>query len=159
MAELEQNYEQLKQAQQTLDVARAQMDKLAAKGDNVTIEDLVKVAGRLVARGLDPTAMASMLADAPQENNGLLAEWVKKQDVELTQREQHLKLVMRSTRFQLGMKGIGMVKAGMGMNALTGGGGAPPGPVGPAGPNALMPATTQVLPAPQDTLGQGGGNG
>lgn len=140
MNETSAGYEKLLQAEKTLGIARAGLDKLASMGENLSMEDLVSEAGKIVAAGVSPGAMANMLADAPQDNSQLLAEWVKRQDMELTQREQQLKLALSVQRQRMGVEGMKMVTQAQGAgnplmsgapaptdNALMGGGSAPAG--------------------------------
>lgn len=139
--QLEQNFDRGQQAKQTLGVAREGMDGLLALGENVTMKDLVKVGAKLVAEGLDPTAIASLLADAPQGNSLLLAEWIQQQDIELHQREAQLKFVNRSLGYQLGVAGMKMVARGA--SAAAGSlGGAEPSAV----PTGSLPAAPLVAP-------------
>lgn len=129
--ELSAGYDKLQQAAGTINVAREMMDRLVALGDNVSFEDIMDAASRLVAQGLDPTNMAGMLAEASQtggENGKLLAEWVKQKDADLQQREAQLEQVTSQMRHQMVLTGMGMLKGAQGA-----------GQAPAATPNALMP--------------------
>lgn len=115
--EMEAAFEQAQEAARKLSIARSGMDKLTSMGENVSMKDLVKLGGKLVAGGLDSTSVASLLADAPQDNSSLLAEWVKQQDIQLHQREAELKLQTRDLRFHMGLTGMGMVSQGLSAQA------------------------------------------
>jgi hypothetical protein len=136
--EMETSFDQAQEAAKKLAIARAGMDKLTAMGENVSMKDLVKLGGKLVAAGLESLAVASMLADAPQENPKLLAEWIQKQDIDLHQREAQLKLQTRDLRFHMGLAGMGLISQGL---ASQGGGLAPGG-----APQDEAPAPTQTNP-------------
>lgn len=110
-------YEKLQGAEQMLGLARESLDDLVGMGQNVTMEDLVVAAGKLVGAGLTPGAMAAMLADAPQDNPEMLAEWLAQRDVEITQREAQLKLALRVQRQRMGVAGLGMIEQAKGAAA------------------------------------------
>lgn len=94
-------YAKLQTAFQTLDAVRKGMDKLSALADTVTPEDVVREASILVAKGLTPTAVATLLSEMP-ETPEQLAQWVSQQDAQVTQREQQLAAVTRQMRQRLG---------------------------------------------------------
>lgn len=143
--EMESNYEKAMQAEQKLSIARASMDKLSAMGENVSMQDLVKAGGRLVAAGLDATSVAGMLADAgamANDNPKLLAEWVQQQDVGLHQREAELKLSTRDLRYHMGLTGMQMITKGMGQMG---------GPMSVSGEGAHPQAPTSNPLLPQES--------
>lgn len=60
-----------------LDKIRKGLERLADKQDMVTMDDVIDEAGKLVTHGIDPMALAGLLADAPQEGGGeALGGWV-----------------------------------------------------------------------------------
>lgn len=89
----------LGEADQTLQKTRGELAKLASMGDAVTPEDVIKGAGALVAHGLSPIAMASLLADMP-EGGVALQGWVQQHLQGLEQREQQLSQVQGQVRHQ-----------------------------------------------------------
>lgn len=137
--ELEANYSKAMAAEQMLGVARSQLDKLAALGANVSMDDLVKSGAKLVAGGLDPTAVASMLADAPSGSSELLAEWVTQQDLMLHQREAQLKLATRDLKYHMGIAGMHMLAQGTAQSA---------GALGPQGALTAPSAPSSALGGP-----------
>lgn len=145
--QLEAQFEQAQQAEAMLRIAREGLDGLVKKGDTVSMEDLVTVGGRLVANGLDSTQIASMLADAPQDNPQLLAEWIQQQDIELHQREAHLQLATRDLRYHMGMAGMGMIMQGASQTA------------GALAPSDEGPGPAAPTPSPSNPLLPGGPNG
>lgn len=75
-----------------VDLIRKGLEKLGDKQDMVTMEDIIKEAGTLVSHGIDPIAMAGVLADAPQEGGGeALGGWVQSHAQTAMQAEQQLK--------------------------------------------------------------------
>lgn len=116
-------YQKLAQARKLLDSVREQMDELAKMGDVVTTEDVVKAAGKLVAEGLTPVAMASLLADMPADGPAL-AGWVAKHDQEVNQREAQLAPVLKLARHEMGTAALRTIAA----HSLIHGAGASPNP-------------------------------
>lgn len=94
-------YAKLQSADATLKVVRKALDGLVELADTVTPEDVVKAAGSIVSHGLDPMAMANLLADMP-DNSQALQDWVKQHDMETTQREQQLAAATHAVRHQMG---------------------------------------------------------
>lgn len=130
----------LGEAAKTLEKVRGVLGKLASQGDAVTAEDVIEGAGQLVAHGLSPMAMASLLADMP-EGGQALQGWVQEHLQGLQQREQQLQQVQGQVRHQqsqaalhlLARDHVGAAQSAMGgvpspgpANDLTPGPGAPP---------------------------------
>lgn len=105
LTQLNSHYDKLGEAQAKLKVAREGMDALVAMGDSVGLPDVVKVAGRLVAEGLDPGAMASLLADAPEKTE-FLVQWLQEQDKQIAQREEDVARTQLVVRHQMGVEGL-----------------------------------------------------
>lgn len=88
---------------------RMEMDELASKGDTVTHEDIMGVAGRLVGNGVPAKEMALLLAGMPASVGQALAGWVSQHDELLAQQEVLVNKMQRLTRFDLAqasLKGI-----------------------------------------------------
>jgi len=123
-------YDKLKRARQTLDVARSGLEHLTELGDMVSPEDVIKEAGKLVAHGLAPQAMAGLLADIPTGGGLQLAEWVKEHLEGVSQREAQLQPVLDTFRHRMGVQALmGLKAAGLqrgGALGLQGGGGIAP---------------------------------
>lgn len=132
LEQLSSHYDKLTDAKKKLDIAREGMDGLVKMGDTVDIPAVVKVAGRLVAEGLDPAAMAALLAEMPEKPE-LLVEWIQQHDQQLVQREEDLGKMQMVVRHQLGVEGL---------RALMSPGVEPPpeAPV-PSGPSMMLPST------------------
>lgn len=74
-----------------LDLIRKGLERLSDKQDMVTLDDIIHEAGQLVSHGIDPVAMAGVLADAPQEGGGeALGGWVASHAQNAAQAEQGL---------------------------------------------------------------------
>lgn len=104
-AGLENQYAALGKAKQTLSKVRVELDALTKLGDLVTHEDVVKSAGMLVASGLEPKALASLLADMPPEGQAL-QNWVKQHDEAVRVREAQAEQVHNQIRGQLGQEAM-----------------------------------------------------
>lgn len=113
------------------DRARIALAALAAMGDQVTQEDVVKEAGGLVAKGEDPLVLAGLLSDMPEKGEALAA-WVADHAQKAAQTEAQIAQAHEMAKHQLGVNALHVLQA-------HGGGaspGASPGPSTP-GPSAL----------------------
>jgi hypothetical protein len=126
-----------------LELTRKEMDSLAALGEAVTSEDVIKGAAGLVAAGGDPKALAAMMAGDPASgtppmpsDGAQLAAWVKQQDQFVRQKEAQFAQVVQQTRHQQGVTGLQLLAAHH-HNEANGGTPAS-GPSAP--PNPLIPA-------------------
>lgn len=119
---------------------RQELDKLTGMGDVVTGEDVIEGAGRIVAKGGDPLAMAGVLADMPSEGgSAALAGWIAQHDMAAKQHEAMLQAANEVARHQLGVSSLHMIAAHS-MNPQSQ---APS--LAPAAPqNQLSPPTTPV---------------
>lgn len=95
-------FAKMKQACQTLDKVRKELDHLVALGDTVTQEDVVKAGSGLVAAGLGAAAVAGILADMPDGGEALQG-WVVQHDQETQQREAQAQRALAITRHELGL--------------------------------------------------------
>jgi len=114
-------YQKASEAQAMLDKVRLQMDSLAKLGDSVTPEDVIKSAGELVAAGLEPNAMASLLADMPT-NSEALQSWIAQHDQQVTQREQQLDQVHGAIQHQMGATGMRLLMQNKAHEMMAGAG-------------------------------------
>ena len=74
-----------------LDLMRKSLERLSDKQDMVQLDDIIEEAGKLVSHGIDPVALAGILADAPQEGGGeALGGWVAGHAQSAMQAEQNL---------------------------------------------------------------------
>lgn len=96
-------YEQLQNAQKTLEMVRRELSTLEALGDMVTPEDVIKGAGKLVAGGLSPRAMSGLLADMPHSGGVALQGWLSQHSEQLAQREAQLEPMMAVARHVIGV--------------------------------------------------------
>lgn len=115
--------------------ARQQFDHLMALGDLVEEDDLVSAAGRVIAAGGDPIAIASLLADAPQGSSQALSQWIGQQDQQFKAKEQQLAAAQAVIRHQAGLAALRLL-AGHSFGQTQ----APESPA--AGPNPMMPSGT-----------------
>lgn len=125
LEQLNSHYDKLSEADSKLKIARSGIDSLVKMGDTVSVEDVVKVAGKLVAKGLDPGAMASLLSEMPEKTE-LLVAWLEQHDKQLASREADLERVQLVVRHQLGVEGLRTLMQGgdQGQELSAG----PPGP-------------------------------
>lgn len=138
-------YAKLQKADVTLKKVREQLAGLADQGDAVTQEDVVDAAGKLVAHGLGPMPMASLLADMSPDGQALQT-WVQQHLVGLTQRESQLAAASAQVRHQLGQSAMHLLAAqhvglerGVPMGPSANGPGLGASPMPAATPNALAP--------------------
>lgn len=140
-------FEKLAGARTMLDKARAELTSLTKLGDLVTQEDVIKGAGKLVAAGLSPMAVAKLLSDMPEKGAELTA-WLTQHAAGLAAREQQLDPVLAQGRHALG---VAAMKTLVGHHIQQTG----PSPAPAAsGSNPLLPSSTlveQPTAAPQGT--------
>lgn len=135
----------LSQAGAMLDQARQQLTSLTRLGDMVTSEDVIKAAGRLVAAGLSPMAMAKLLSDMPSEGPQL-QNWLGEHVAQISQREAQLAPVLAAARHDLG---VSAMRSLMGHSAGLPEQGSPGASLGPAsaGPAGGLGFTVAAGPA------------
>lgn len=140
-------FDKLAEARRTLDAARAELTSLTKLGDLVTPEDVIKGAGKLVAGGLSPMALAKLLSDMPEKGEELQA-WLIGHVQGLEQREAQLEPVLGAARHQLGVAAmralIGHSVAGGQQPALAGPALAGPQQQPSAAPNPLQGAPSNA---------------
>lgn len=98
-------YQKLQKADETLQRVRKIVDKLGALGDLVAEDDVLEAASDLVGVGLTSSAVAGMLADVPQNAEGI-QQWVQGQEAQVGQREAQLEHVMKLARHELALTGL-----------------------------------------------------
>ena len=128
-------FEKLAESRSMLDKARAELTSLSKLGDLVTQEDVIKGAGKLVAAGLSPMAVAKLLSDMPEKGTELNA-WLTQHATGLAERETQLAPVLEAARHQLG---VAAMKTLVGHH--IGGAGAAVATADAAPSNPLMPST------------------
>lgn len=79
---------------------RRSLDKLAAFGDTVTMDDLVEAAGDMVAAGIPAIQVASSLAEAPEQPAQLQA-WVQEKLQQLAPKEEQMRQVKAEAGYGL----------------------------------------------------------
>lgn len=105
-------YQSTGKALKQLDVIRKGLEHLSDKQDVVTMEDVVEEAGKLVAHGIDPVALAGVLADAPQEGGGeALGGWVASHAQTAMAAEQQLIFQHNLAKHNMGVSGLHMLMA------------------------------------------------
>lgn len=157
-------YKQTGQALKKLDVIRKSLDRLGGKQDLVTMDDIVDEAGKLVGHGIDPMALAGMLADAPQEGGGeALGGWVATQAQTAMAGEAQMLVQHNLAQHAMGVSAMHMLMAHHNAQMMF----------GPAAPPIGKSAATDQggddmelggqprngLSVPQSTPGSGLGNG
>lgn len=93
-----------------LDHVRKSLERLADKGDMVTQEHVIDEAGKLVGHGVEPMALAGLLADMPQEGGGeALGGWVQGHAIAAAQGEQQLLVAHNVARHEMGVAAMHML--------------------------------------------------
>jgi hypothetical protein len=116
-------FEQTSKAVAQMDHVRKGLEKLSDRGDMVTPEDVIGEASKLVAHGIDPMALATILADMPQEGGGeALGGWVTAHAVSAAQAEQQLMQARAVAQHELGVSAVHMLTAHDVHRAVTGSG-------------------------------------
>lgn len=137
-------YAQTDKADKMMGMIRSGLDKLVSMGDAVTQDDVLDGMATLVAKGIDPKGLTSLMAGDPQtgappmpDGGPGLAAWLQQQDAVLTHQEAQLAPHVALTRHQMGVAA---------MHALVGhhveNGGTPPASEAPA----LAASTPQGTP-------------
>lgn len=136
----------LAEARGMLDRARVELESLGKLGDMITQEDVIKGAGKLVAAGLSPMALAKLLSDMPEKSEPLAA-WVQGHAQQLAAREAQLDPVLAQARHGLGVTAMRsllvhqLVPQGQGPGQMPAGAGVSPA----AGANPLSPGPSPSL--------------
>lgn len=139
-------------------VVREQMNHLKTLGDLISEDDVVSSASKIVAAGVPPMAMASLLADMPSGAEAL-KEWVVGQEAAFAQKEAQMNQVMGMVRHNTGLAALRLLAAESFGNMLPPG--APPSanPLMPEGPglSAPTPAGSSLAPDASPNMLTGGG--
>lgn len=140
---LKAQYGKLAERRRLLDSVRTQFDSLRKLGDLVEPEDVIKAGGHLVAAGMSPRALATLMSDMPDSGPALVG-WLGKHEVMAAQREEMLQPVLDSTRHQMGVAALrALVAHHLAPRGMLGQGQLQQSP----GPGAsLLPAQTLVEP-------------
>lgn len=140
---------------------REQLTHLITLGDLVNEEDVVKSASKIVATGVPPMAMATLLSEMPTTGGEALASWIAGQEQQFAAKEAQLNQVLTTMRYETGLAALRMLSAEHfgGMNDP----GAPSGtgnPLMPGSPSlgASMPGV-DVTPGLAPSMGAGPGAG
>jgi hypothetical protein len=105
-------YKEIGQQLKKVDAIRKSLDKLSEKQDMVTMEDIVAEAGKLVSHGLDPIALAGILADAPQTGGGeALGGWIADHAQTAAQGEQQLIMQHEIFKHKMGVSAMHLLLA------------------------------------------------
>lgn len=137
-------FTQLSKARASMDKVRSALDGLSKLGDTVSPDDVIEASGKLVASGMDPVKIASLLADMPSNGGEALAAWVGQHAAGSMAKEKQIDQALAVARHELGVSALrelalhhvqqpppGAVPAGM--SAASSGVSSPPD-------NALAPA-------------------
>jgi hypothetical protein len=105
-----------------LDAVRKGLEKLREKQDIVTMDNVVEEAGKLVAHGIDPIALAGILADAPQQGGGeALGAWVAQHAQNAEQAEQQMMQQHKLLQHEMGSSAWHLMVAHANAKAMLGG--------------------------------------
>ncbi len=105
-------YDNTTKALGQLDAIRKGLERLSDKGDMVMMEDVIEEAGKLVGHGVDPVALAGLLADAPQEGAGeALGGWVATHAITAATAEQQLLAAHNAARHEMGVSALRLIMA------------------------------------------------
>jgi hypothetical protein len=152
-------FSQTGQALKKIDVIRKGLERLADKQDVVTMDDIIDEAGKLVAHGIDPMALAGILADAPQEGGGeALGGWVASHAQAAAQGEQAMMQQHTLARHNMGVSAIHLIMAHTNAQMMNGGVSPPMGEPGGNDLNGNQPSQQIPMPTPGDTDNTPNGN-
>ena len=98
-------FDKLADARSMLDKVRVELTSLDKLGDLVTSEDVIKGAGKLVAAGLSPLAVAKLLSDMPEKGPAING-WLVQHATQVAGRETQLEPVLAAARHQMGVAGM-----------------------------------------------------
>lgn len=115
-------YDKLKAVMAKSAAVRSELDTLAKLGDQVGPEDVIQGAGRLVAAGLDPHALAGLLADMPTNGGAALSQWVQMHDQGAREGEAQMAPQLAQARHAMGLSALRLMSATHPSFATTGGG-------------------------------------
>ena len=101
---------QTREATGNAQLVRSALDSLLERGDTVRPEDVIDEAGRVVAGGIDPMQMATLLADMP-EGGPALQGWLQAHEQQFAQQQAQLAQAHEAARHQLGTSAIRMLAA------------------------------------------------
>ena len=157
-------YEKVRTASQQVMHLRSGLDKLLQLGDMVTPEDVMDEAGKVVARGIAPQDMASLLSTMPTLGGQQLQGWLAIHDATLRDHEAQLQSAVDLARHRTSVSALHAMAAhavqvpgapkGGGFGPRTRGGfGAQPTVRGGFGPNIEPPLGARPV------AGFGGGPG
>lgn len=100
----------LKEAKAKMDVTLKEFGKLTALGDTVDMDDLMEAASGMVAAGVPAVAIASMLAEAPEQQSQLQA-WVAEQLAKIEPQAQQLDQAFSGAGYDLGLTAMKSIMA------------------------------------------------
>lgn len=103
------SYQKTSEVGTLLKATRGELDKLVALGPSVTVEDVMKGAGQILAAGGDESQLLNMIANpqSPMPQGGeALASWVKTQDQMVAQREAQFGPAETAASHQLGTSAL-----------------------------------------------------
>lgn len=118
MDNVQASYDKLKSGQAMLGKVRNGLDGLMKLGDTVSTEDVVKTAGNLVAAGLTPEGMATLLSEMPEKSEQL-QEWIAQHDQDVNKRMADIDKMTDQYRHQLGVEGMQRLLANSGQPIET----------------------------------------
>jgi hypothetical protein len=133
---ISEQYDKAKELGQKVGYMRQELDKLLAKGDTVTQDDVMDAAAKLASHGYDPKNLAAFLADLPEQGaqiNGMLQQ----KEAMVKQQEQKLGQATEVLRDQLGHSAM----QSMMMKALLPGSPASEPATSPVQPNNALTST------------------
>jgi len=98
-------FNKLAESRSLLDKVRVEMTTLSKLGYLVTEEDVIKGAGKLVAAGLSPMALAKLMSDLPDNGPGIGA-WLSSHASAIATREAQLTPVLEAARHSLSVSAM-----------------------------------------------------
>jgi hypothetical protein len=134
-------YDKIRTASQQVSHLRSGMDKLLQLGDMVTPEDVMNEAGSVVARGISPKDMATLLSGMPISGGQQLQQWLALHDTVLRQHEAQTKQALNLARHRMGVSAMQALAAhNLGMPGAPTAPGRRVGGFGPRQPAGFGPA-------------------
>lgn len=159
IAAMEQQHEQsraqlskLEEIAQRQRAVREQMNHLKTLGDLVSEDDVVNSASKIVAAGVPPMSVATLLADMPSGAEAL-KEWIVGQEAQFAQKEAQMNQIMGMVRHNTGLAALRLLAAESFGNMLPAGSPPSANPLMPQGPDLAPPTPAQAQLAPSASPG------
>lgn len=103
-------FEKVKHAKSLVDATSAELQKLSAFADTVTMDDVIEAASTMVAAGVPAVQVASTLAEIP-ESPSMLAAWVQEQNQKIIPMQAQIDQAYQTAGYKLGLSAMKSIMA------------------------------------------------